>query len=71
MNADAPPAGLGQQQVNLCHTYIGDLAVETASHEELLGDVRNDGTRVPGMIERDLGVQKLPTTTKMINILVC
>ncbi|KAH9822442.1 Nup93/Nic96-domain-containing protein [Melampsora americana] len=59
LNSDVPPPSLGQQQVNLCHTYIGDLAVETASHEELLGDVRNDGTRVPGMIERDLTLIKL------------
>ncbi|KAG0141236.1 hypothetical protein CROQUDRAFT_664119 [Cronartium quercuum f. sp. fusiforme G11] len=59
LNADALPPALGQQQVKLCHTYIGDLAVETASHEELLGDVRNDGTRIPGMIERDLSLIKL------------
>ncbi|EGG02530.1 uncharacterized protein MELLADRAFT_22892, partial [Melampsora larici-populina 98AG31] len=59
LNSDVQPSSLGQQQVNLCHTYIGDLAVETASHEELLGDVRNDGTRVPGMIERDLSLIKL------------
>jgi hypothetical protein len=46
LNADAPPPQLGQNQVTLCHTYIGDLAVETTSREEILGDVRNDGTRI-------------------------
>lgn len=59
LNADAPPPSLGQNQITLCHTYIGDLAVETASREEILGDVRNDGTRIPGMIERDLSLIKL------------
>ncbi|KAH9444949.1 hypothetical protein MJO29_013096 [Puccinia striiformis f. sp. tritici] len=70
LNADAPPASLGQNQVTLCHTYIGDLAVETASREEILGDVRNDGTRIPGMIERDLSLIKLSNQRDYLETIV-
>ncbi|KAA1064636.1 hypothetical protein PGT21_010162 [Puccinia graminis f. sp. tritici] len=70
LNADAPPPSLGQNQVTLCHTYIGDLAVETASREEILGDVRNDGTRIPGMIERDLSLIKLSNQREYLETIV-
>ncbi|OAV94325.1 hypothetical protein PTTG_03009 [Puccinia triticina 1-1 BBBD Race 1] len=70
LNADAPPASLGQNQITLCHTYIGDLAVETASREEILGDVRNDGTRIPGMIERDLSLIKLSNQREYLETIV-
>ncbi|MBW0496005.1 hypothetical protein O181_035720 [Austropuccinia psidii MF-1] len=70
LNADAQPPNLGQNQVTLCHTYIGDLAVETAFHEELLGDVRNDGTRIPGLIERDLSLIKLSDQGEYLETIV-
>jgi len=70
LNADAPPPSLGQNQITLCHTYIGDLAVETASREEILGDVRNDGTRIPGMIERDLSLIKLSNHREYLETIV-
>lgn len=70
LNADVNPPSLGQNQVSLCHTYIGDLAVETASREEILGDVRNDGTRIPGMIERDLKLIKLSHQREYLETIV-
>ncbi|PLW14842.1 hypothetical protein PCASD_15821 [Puccinia coronata f. sp. avenae] len=70
LNADAPPPQLGQNQVTFCHTYIGDLAMETTSRKEILGDVRNDGTRIPGMIERDLSLIKLSNHREYLETIV-
>jgi nuclear pore complex protein Nup93 len=58
LNAQAPePAG--SQQVKKCHDYIRELVMETRAYAQLLGDVRNDGTKVPGQIERDLKLIRL------------
>ncbi|PLW33624.1 hypothetical protein PCANC_23913 [Puccinia coronata f. sp. avenae] len=70
LNAEAPPPQLGQNQVTFCHTYIGNLAVETTSHEEILGNVRNNGTRIPGMIERDLSLIKLSNHREYLETIV-
>ncbi|GAA5917547.1 hypothetical protein JCM8208_005072 [Rhodotorula glutinis] len=53
LNADLP-APRGDEQVALAHEYVRQLVMETRHYSELLGDVRNDGTKVPGQIERDL-----------------
>lgn len=53
LNADAP-SPTGEQQVARCHDYIRELVTETRAYSELLGDVRHDGTKVPGQIEKDL-----------------
>ncbi|GAA6006571.1 linker nucleoporin NIC96 [Rhodotorula paludigena] len=53
LNADLP-APRGDEQVALAHEYVRELVMETRQYSELLGDVRNDGTKVPGQIERDL-----------------
>lgn len=44
LNADAPqPAG--SEQVHKCHDLIRSLVLETRQYFELLGDIRNDGTK--------------------------
>lgn len=53
LNANAPEP-VGSAQVKKCHNYIRELVMETRAYAQLLGDVRNDGTKVPGQIERDL-----------------
>lgn len=45
LNADLP-APAGPEQVALCHDYIRELVMETRKYAELLGDVRNDGTKI-------------------------
>jgi len=52
-NADLP-APAGQEQVATCHDYVRELVMESRAWTELLGDVRGDGTVVPGMLQRDL-----------------
>ncbi|GAA5859368.1 hypothetical protein JCM1840_004583 [Sporobolomyces johnsonii] len=59
LNADLPPPR-GEEQVSLAHEYVRELVMETRQYSALLGDVRNDGTKVPGQIERDLKLLHLP-----------
>ncbi|GAA6041370.1 hypothetical protein JCM8097_007689 [Rhodosporidiobolus ruineniae] len=54
LNADVPG------QVELAHEYVRELVMETRQYGALLGDVRGDGTKVPGQIERDLKLLHLP-----------
>ncbi|GAA6062838.1 hypothetical protein JCM10212_001844 [Sporobolomyces blumeae] len=59
LNADLP-GPRGQEQVEIAHDYVRELVMETRQYSVLLGDVRNDGTKVPGQIERDLKLLHLP-----------
>ncbi|BGP18714.1 hypothetical protein JCM10213_009192 [Rhodosporidiobolus nylandii] len=54
LNADVPG------QVEIAHEYVRELVMETRQYSVLLGDVRGDGTKVPGQIERDLKLLHLP-----------
>jgi nuclear pore complex protein Nup93 len=45
LNADLPGA-TGKEQVTLCHDYIRELVMDTRKYSQLLGDVRNDGTKI-------------------------
>ncbi|KAM0790861.1 hypothetical protein ACM66B_004702 [Microbotryomycetes sp. NB124-2] len=53
LNADVADP-IGKEQVSLCHDYVRELVMDTRKYSQLLGDVRNDGTKIPGQIERDL-----------------
>ncbi|GAA5992093.1 hypothetical protein JCM11641_002537 [Rhodosporidiobolus odoratus] len=54
LNADVPG------QVEIAHEYVRELVMETRQYSALLGDVKGDGTKVPGQIERDLKLLHLP-----------
>ncbi|ORY89113.1 NIC-domain-containing protein [Leucosporidium creatinivorum] len=47
-------ADVSQDQVQLCHDYVRELVMDTRKYSMLLGDIRNDGIKIPGQIERDL-----------------
>ena len=53
LNADAA-APAGEEQIKKCHDYIRQLVTDTRAIPDLLGDVRPDGTKVPGQIEKDI-----------------
>ncbi|GAA6021747.1 hypothetical protein JCM10207_008563 [Rhodosporidiobolus poonsookiae] len=64
--ADAPEAlqylyliCLDDNNVELAHEYVRELVMQTRMYSQLLGDVRADGTKVPGQIERDLKLLRL------------
>ena len=39
-------ADVDESQVQLCHDYIRELVMETRKYSTLLGDIRNDGTKI-------------------------
>ncbi|KAF3308580.1 hypothetical protein TWF173_001113 [Orbilia oligospora] len=49
----------GEQQLRLCHEALRELVLETRDFARLLGDVRSDGSRERGTIQRRLRVLKL------------
>ncbi|GAA5876807.1 hypothetical protein JCM16303_006291 [Sporobolomyces ruberrimus] len=59
LNADLP-GDRGKEQVELAHEFVRELVMETRQYSTLLGDVRNDGTKLPGQIEKDLKLLHLP-----------
>ncbi|EHY59109.1 nuclear pore complex subunit [Exophiala dermatitidis] len=51
LNSDLQPASLGLVHTNACHECLRELCLETREFAKLLGDIRGDGTRIPGAIE--------------------
>lgn len=51
VNADLPGAA-GKAQETLCHEALRELVLETREFAKLLGDVRSDGQRIRGAIEK-------------------
>jgi nuclear pore complex protein Nup93 len=51
LNSDLRPVSLGQVHTNACHECLRELCLETREFAKLLGDIRSDGTRLPGAIE--------------------
>ncbi|WFD29131.1 nuclear pore complex subunit [Malassezia sp. CBS 17886] len=60
LNADAP-APVGAEQVHACQELVRSLLLEstTSGFAELLGDVRADGSKTPGLIEQNLALLHL------------
>ncbi|GAA5823921.1 hypothetical protein JCM11251_003347 [Rhodosporidiobolus azoricus] len=55
LSADTNPG-----EVKVAQGLVRELVMETRQYGALLGDVRGDGTKVPGQIERDLKLLHLP-----------
>ncbi|KAL7276192.1 nuclear pore complex subunit [Rhizina undulata] len=58
LNGDLPPPS-GPNQLQLCHEALRELVLETREFTKLLGDVRADGTREKGAIERRMKLIRL------------
>ncbi|PWN43818.1 NIC-domain-containing protein [Ceraceosorus guamensis] len=70
LNEDAPkPAG--PQQVKRCHELIRGLVLESRQYFDLLGEIRNDGTKAPGLIERNLSLIGLSDSRQFLQDIVC
>lgn len=59
LNSDLTPASLGSAQTSACHECLRQLCLETREFAKLLGDIRSDGTRIPGSIEQRANLIKL------------
>lgn len=66
LNSDLP-AGLGDAQTAACHECLRQLCLETGEFAQLLGDIRTDGKRIPGSIERKSKLIKLDTHSEFLN----
>jgi nuclear pore complex protein Nup93 len=58
LNGDLP-LPTGQQHLAICHDALRELILETTEFTKLLGDVRADGTREKGAIEKRMKLIKL------------
>lgn len=51
----------GEVHTNACHECLRQLCLETREFAQLLGDIRTDGERIPGAIEKQGKLIKLDT----------
>lgn len=51
LNQDDPSPENGREQAELCYEALRELVLETREFSKLIGDIRPDGQRIPGIIE--------------------
>lgn len=51
LNQDDPSPENAKEQVKLCYEALRELVLETREFSKLIGDIRPDGQRIPGIIE--------------------
>lgn len=56
---DAVPLDTQEDQRTRCYEIVKDLVCQTRMYTELVGDVRVDGARVPGVLEQQLPLLKM------------
>jgi nuclear pore complex protein Nup93 len=61
---------IGEEQTAKCHDLLRALVVETRQYFDLLGDVRNDGTKTPGLIEQSLSLIGLSDSKEFLTNIV-
>ncbi|KAM3078154.1 nuclear pore complex subunit [Clarireedia jacksonii] len=67
LNSDLP-GDAGRKQVALCHEALRELILESREFALLLGDIRQDGMRIPGIIEERLSLINLANTDNFMKI---
>ena len=68
LNASLPGA-LGKSQASLCHEALRELVLETREFIQLLGDIRADGTKVKGAIEKRLKLIALADQEQLLRVI--
>ena len=63
------PGEIGKSQSSLCHEALRELVLETREFAQLLGDIRSDGTRLKGAIEKRLKLLALSNTDEYLKII--
>ncbi|KAN0061165.1 nuclear pore complex subunit [Thecaphora frezii] len=71
LNADAPEP-VGSEQVQRCHDMIRGLVLEAhpTEFQELLGDLRTNGVKTPGLIERNLPLIRIKNEREFLSTIV-
>ena len=60
----------GEFQSNLCYEALRELVLETREFAQLLGDIRSDGTRLKGVIERRLPLLALSNADELLKAII-
>jgi len=68
LNANLP-GEMGKSQAALCHEALRELVLETREFAQLLGDIRSDGTRLKGAVERRLKLLALSDTDEFLKLI--
>ncbi|KAK9463740.1 Nup93/Nic96-domain-containing protein [Lipomyces oligophaga] len=66
LNWDLTKDGKGEKYITLCHEAIREMVLETREFSKLLGDVRSDGRREPGVIERKMALIRITNETDFL-----
>lgn len=66
LNSDIKPEALGQMQTSACHECLRELCLESREFAMLLGDIRSDGSRLPGAIEQRARLIKITTRDEFL-----
>ena len=67
LNAGLPGA-MGQSQASLCHEALRELVLETREFAQLLGDIRADGKRLKGAVEKRLKLIALADQEQLLRV---
>ncbi|EMR09810.1 hypothetical protein PNEG_01991 [Pneumocystis murina B123] len=65
LNGDLSPP-IGNAQKNICYEAIKELVLSTRDFSQLLGDVKADGSREPGIIEKRLELIQLHSESEYL-----
>ncbi|KAK5949447.1 nuclear pore complex subunit [Knufia fluminis] len=68
LNSDLPKP-LGESTTNACHECLRELCLETREFAALLGDIRGDGSRIPGAIEQRARVIRLDSHEQFLRFI--
>ena len=68
LNAGLPGA-MGKSQSELCHEALRELVLETREFAQLLGDIKSDGTRLKGAIEKRLKLIALSDQEEFLKLI--
>lgn len=68
LNAGLPGA-MGKSQSELCHEALRELVLETREFAQLLGDIKSDGTRLKGAIEKRLKLLALSDQEEFLKVI--
>lgn len=66
LNLDDPNQEAGRQHAELCHEALRELVLETREFSKLIGDIRPDGKRIPGIIENRGSLIGLPDEREFV-----
>ncbi|GJJ69903.1 nuclear pore complex protein Nup93 [Entomortierella parvispora] len=64
LNTDLSPA-TNQEQIQLCHSYIQELVLQSSDYPSLLGSTRH-GIKTPGVIEKYLRLIKIENSDQFV-----